>query len=235
MNQFIRSEIIIGKDNIQNLSNKTVCVLGVGGVGGAVVEGLVRSGIGKIIIVDNDTIVLSNLNRQIISLSSNIGQSKVEVAKRRVLDINPKCICIGHDAFICKENISSIISEDVDFVVDAIDTVTSKLDVIEYCKNNSISVVSSMGTGNKIDPTKFKIVDISKTKVCPLAKVMRYELKKRDIKGVPVLFSDEIPLKPILGTDSSNKRQTPGSMSFVPPVAGYILAGYVVNSLRMTP
>lgn len=231
MNRFIRSELLVGKDGMDKLEKSTVCVLGLGGVGGAVIEGIVRANIGNIIIVDNDTIDISNLNRQIISLSSNIGENKVDVSEKRIKDINPNCTVIKYNNFINKDNIKEIISDDIDFVVDAIDTVTSKLDVIEYCKKNNINILSSMGTGNKFDPTKFKITDISKTKVCPLAKVMRYELKKRNIKKVPVLYSEELPSKPTLSEATSNKRQTPGSMSFVPPVAGYILASYVVNEI----
>lgn len=218
-----RTELLIGSENIDKLKNARVVVLGIGGVGGFVVEALVRSGIGHIAIVDKDTISISNLNRQIIATHETIGKDKVEVMKERMLSINPQCRIESHKCFIDKDNIGEIIGEKCDYVVDAIDTVTSKLQVIEYCSANNIPVISSMGTGNKLNPLEFKITTIDKTKVCPLAKVMRTELKKRGITKTKVLYSEEIPVKTGL--------RTPGSMSFVPPVAGMAIGGQVIKDI----
>lgn len=243
-----RSELLLGSVSINKLNSSKVVVLGLGGVGSFVTEGLARSGIGNLILVDDDTVALSNLNRQIIALQSTLGEYKVDVMKKRVLDINPDCNITTFNEYINKESIPLLIPHDADYVVDAIDTITSKLDVIEYCKNNDIKVISSMGTGNKFDPTQFKVSDISKTKVCPLAKVIRHELKNRRIKHVKVVYSEEVASKPDKGpsnnstlnsdlnkTDSQarSKRQTPGSLSFVPPVAGFILASEVIKDLLL--
>lgn len=244
---FTRTELLIGKEGLENLKNSKVVVFGIGGVGSFTTEALTRSGVGNLTLIDNDTVSLSNLNRQIHANLKTVSRPKVEIMKERILDINPECNVTIHETFVTKDNLHEIIKDDVDYVVDAIDTVTSKIAIIEYCKNNNINVISSMGTGNKMDPTKFKVTTLDKTSVCPLAKVMRYELKKRGIKKVKVLFSDELPMKPIIPDcvseeiENNNevnqdkvtikKRQTPGSIAFVPPVAGMIIAGEVVKDI----
>ncbi|WBW98739.1 tRNA threonylcarbamoyladenosine dehydratase [Oceanirhabdus sp. W0125-5] len=242
-----RTELLIGKEGLEKLKNTTVVVFGIGGVGSFTVEALVRSGVGRLIIVDDDTVCLTNLNRQIIASYDTISKAKVEVMKERILTINPKCEVITHKTFVDKSNIHEIIDETVDYVVDAIDTVSSKIALIEYCHERDIRIICSMGTGNKLDPTKFQISYLEKTKVCPLAKVMRQEMKKRRIKKVKVLYSEELPMKPKVedvitckegcvcsATSSkrcSHKRQIPGSISFVPPVAGMIIGGEVIKDI----
>ncbi|AWZ49211.1 tRNA threonylcarbamoyladenosine dehydratase [Hathewaya limosa] len=228
-----RTELLIGKNAINDLKNSKVVILGVGGVGGFVTEAIARSGVGTIVLVDKDTVSLTNLNRQIIATHDTIGKVKVDIMKERILSINPECNVITHQCFISKENIEELIQKDVDYVVDAIDTVSSKISVIEYCYKNNINIISSMGTGNKMDPTQFKITTLNKTKVCPLAKVMRHELKKRGIEKVKVLYSEEIPLKPQIleGAELKGNRQAPGSMPFVPPVAGMIIGGEVIKDI----
>ncbi len=226
---FQRSEMLIGKEALAKLRNSHVAIFGVGGVGGCVLEGLVRGGIGKVSIFDNDDVCESNINRQIIATTKTVGQSKVDVAKLRATEINPDVIIYSHKIFVGKDNIDSIDFTPFDYVVDAIDTVTAKLLIIEKCKQNDIPIISSMGTGNKLDPTAFMIADISKTSVCPLAKVMRYELKKRGIKGVKVLYSQEKPIE--VATDTSERKQPPASISFVPTVAGFIISGQVIKDI----
>lgn len=226
MNQFIRSEILLGKENIEKLKNSHVVVFGVGGVGSYVCEALVRSGVGEITVVDSDTLSESNLNRQLIALHSTIGKKKVDVVEERIKDINPQCIVHKKDMFYLPDNGARIDFLGVDFVVDAIDTVTAKIDIIVRCKKQGIPVISSMGTGNKLDPTMLKIADIYETSVCPLARVMRRELKNRDIKSLPVVYSEEKPIEP-MGED----KRTPGSVAFVPSVAGLLIGGYVIKEL----
>ena len=226
MNQFIRSEILLGKDNMEKLKNSHVMVFGVGGVGSYVCEALARSGVGEITVVDSDTVSESNLNRQLIALHSTIGKKKVDVISDRIYDINPECTVHKKDIFYLPENAHEIDFDKVDFVVDAIDTVTAKIDIIVKCKNLGIPVISSMGTGNKLNPAMLKIDDLYKTSVCPLARVMRRELKNRDIKSLMVLYSEEKPIEP----ESSDKR-TPGSVAYVPSVAGLLIGGYVINEL----
>ena len=226
---FQRSEMLIGKDALAKLKNSHVAIFGVGGVGGCVLEGLVRGGVGKLSIFDNDNVCESNINRQIIATTKTVGQSKVDVAKTRATEINPDVIIYSHKIFVGKDNIDSIDFSGFDYVVDAIDTVTAKLLIIEKCKQYDIPIISSMGTGNKLDPTSFTIADISKTSVCPLAKVMRYELKKRGIKGVKVLYSQEKPIE--VATDTSERKQPPASISFVPTVAGFIISGQVIKDI----
>lgn len=230
MNEFIRSEILIGEKAQETLAGSKVIVFGIGGVGSYVSEALARCGIGHIDIVDNDTIAESNINRQLIALHSTIGKAKVDVMKSRILDINPDCKVEAFETFYTNEKEIDI--KDYDYIVDAIDTVTSKLILIEEAQKNNIPIISSMGTGNKLDPTLFEITDIYKTSVCPLARVMRAELKKRGIKKLKVLFSKEEPIKPEkIENENSAKRQTPGSISFVPSVAGLIIAGEVIKDL----
>lgn len=244
---FSRTELLIGKEGLDKLKGSKVVVLGLGGVGSFTVEALVRAGVGNLILVDDDTVCLTNLNRQIHANFDTISKSKSEVMKERIQRINPKCNIVTHHTFIKEDNIGEIIEEDVDYVVDAIDTITSKLSTIVWCKERGINIISCMGTGNKLDPTQFRVSDIYKTKVCPLAKVMRYELRKRGVKDLTVVYSEEQPLKPkvedvvtckegcVCTAESSkkcsHKRQIPGSISFVPPVAGMILAGEVIKHI----
>ena len=232
LNEFCRTELLIGEDGIEKLHNSKVIVFGIGGVGSFVVEALTRAGVGNLILVDNDTVCISNLNRQIHATQTTVGSVKVEAMKARVLSINPNCNVEAKQEFITADNIQEIIPKDIDYVVDAIDTVTSKLALAEYCYKNDIKLIASMGTGNKIDPTQFRVKDVFKTKVCPLAKVMRTELRKRGVKKLKVVYSEEIPMVPNKGRAvPSQKRQTPGSISFVPPVAGMIIGGEVIKDL----
>jgi len=243
---FVRTELLIGKESIEKLSRSKVVVFGVGGVGSFVVEALVRAGVGKLVLVDNDTVAESNINRQIIATTKTIDRPKVEIAKERVLEINPECQVTIFQTFVNEGNISDIVTEDVDYVVDAIDTVSSKIALVIYCEKHNIKIISSMGTGNKLDPTQFKISDIYKTKVCPLAKVMRCELRKRGVDKLKVLYSEEEPRTPMITEETKaaeaagkkddgvmrvTKRQTPGSISFVPPVAGMIIGGEVIKDI----
>lgn len=241
-----RTELLIGKEGLEKLANAKVVVFGVGGVGSFTVEALTRAGVGNLVLIDDDTVCLTNLNRQIHATISTVNKVKVDVMKERILSINSKCNVITHQAFVTPDNLTEFIPEDADYVVDAIDTVTAKLAIAEYCYKNNINIISSMGTGNKFDPTQFKVSDVHKTKVCPLAKVMRTELKKRGVKKLKVVYSEEIPTKPRLEDvvtcktgcvcteetkKSSPKRQTPGSISFVPPVAGMIIGGEVIKDI----
>ena len=219
-----RTEKLIGKSNIEKLKNSTVVVFGLGGVGSYVVEALARSGIQNLVIVDKDIVDITNINRQLIATHSTIGKSKVDVAKKRILDINPNCNIMAIKEFVSKENIAQLLDvKNINYIIDAIDTVSSKLSIIEYAYNNSIKIISCMGTGNKLDASNFEITDINKTSVCPLAKVIRKELRKLNIPKLKVLYSKEEPLK----LNSS----TPASISFVPSVAGLLIAGEVIRDL----
>lgn len=227
-----RTKRLIGEERINKLQNSNVVVFGVGGVGSFVVEGLIRAGLGNITLVDKDTVDITNLNRQIHATTKTIGRAKVEVMKERILEINPKCNVTTFEIFAKEDTLHDILKGHIDYVVDAIDTITSKLQIIEWCKDENIPVISSMGTGNKLDPSKFKIMDISKTMVCPLAKVMRRELKNKNIKNVKVLYSDEKPRKPIeYGTEPIGRKVAPASISFVPSAAGLMIAGEVIRDL----
>ena len=241
-----RTELLIGKDALDKLAKSKVMVFGVGGVGSFTVEALARAGVGNLILVDDDTVCLTNLNRQIHATYSTISKDKVEVMKERVLSVNRKCNVETIQVFVTPDNLEEIIPDDVDYVVDAIDTVSSKIALAVYCEKKGIKLMSSMGTGNKLNPAEFKVTDIYKTKVCPLAKVMRYELRKRGVKKLKVVYSEEMPRKPKVedvvtcktgcvctgGTKKcAEKRQIPGSISFVPPVAGMIIASEVVKDL----
>ena len=220
-----RTELLIGKENIQKLSKAKIIVYGIGGVGSFTVEGLVRAGVENIILVDNDVISPSNLNRQIHATISNIGKLKVDCMKERILSINPK---INVETYIPQDiehGEEILIDDSIDYVVDAVDTITTKLKLIQRAKEKQIPIISCMGTGNKLDPTKFEITDIYKTSVCPLAKVMRKELKKRGIKNLKVLYSKEEPIK------HEMESRTPASISFVPSVAGMIIAGEVIKDI----
>ncbi|MDD6736431.1 MAG: tRNA threonylcarbamoyladenosine dehydratase [Clostridiales bacterium] len=230
MNRFIRTEILIGADSLTAVKNANIIVFGVGGVGSFVCEALARCGVGKIALVDNDVIAESNINRQIIALSSTVGKPKVQVMADRISDINPDCSVTPLQCFYTPEHEISL--SGYDYIIDAIDTVSSKIALIEEANHMNIPIISCMGTGNKLDPTQFEISDIYKTSVCPLARVMRRELKARGIKRLKVLYSKEPAIKPAeCKNENSKKRQTPGSISFVPPVAGMIIAGEVINDI----
>ena len=231
--RFARTALLIGDSAVEKLNNSHIAVFGVGGVGGYVVEALVRSGIGHIDIIDNDTVNASNINRQIIATENSIGRYKTEVMAERIHMINPACEVTEHRCFFLPENKDEFDFSQYDYVIDAIDTVTAKIAIIMACKETDTPVMSSMGTGNKLDPTQLQVSDIYKTSVCPLAKVMRHELKKRDIKKLKVVYSTEIPRKPQkeIPAQGPGRRDTPGSTSFVPPVAGMIIASEVVKDL----
>lgn len=241
-----RTELLIGKEGLDKLKNSKVIVFGVGGVGSFTVEALTRAGVGNLVLVDDDTVCLTNLNRQIHATYNTISKVKVDVMKERILSINHKCNVTTYQTFVTPDNIEDFITDDIDYVVDAIDTVSAKIALAKYCYENDIKIISSMGTGNKFDPTQFKVSDIFKTKVCPLAKVMRRELKNRGVKKLKVVYSEELPTKPRTedvvtcktgcvctgGTKKcAEKRQIPGSISFVPPVAGMIIGGEVIKDL----
>ena len=221
---FTRTEMLLGKEAIERLCGARVAVFGVGGVGGFAVEALARAGVGKITLVDSDTVAPSNINRQIIATTKTVGRYKTEVAGERIKEINPDCQVECHNVFYSEENTDGIELSDYDYVVDAIDSVRAKLFLIESAVRAGVPIISSMGTGNKLDPTRFTVTDISKTHTCPLAKVIRTELKKRGITHLKVLFSDEQPIKP-------NGERVPGSISFVPSVAGLIIGGEVIKDI----
>ena len=229
--QFSRTELLIGKEAIEKLNRSRVAVFGVGGVGGYVVEALVRSGLGNIDIIDNDEVCLTNLNRQIIATHSTVGKYKVDIAEERIKDINPEVKIVKYQTFYTPDTKDLFNFSDYDYVVDAIDTVVGKISLIEECKKANTPIICAMGAGNKMDPTKFEVADISKTSVCPLARVIRQELKKRRIKNVKVVFSTEQPLKPQKSTETTVKHQIPGSNAFCPSVMGLIIASEVVKDL----
>lgn len=222
-NQFSRTETLIGIKSLEKLKNSHIAVFGIGGVGGYVSEALARSGVGCLDIIDNDTVSLSNINRQIIATHSNIGKSKTDVMKERIMDINPDCVVNTHNIFYLPENSANFDLSKYDYIVDAVDTVTAKIELIVKAHESQTPIISCMGTGNKLDPTKFEIADIYKTSVCPLAKVMRYELKKRGIKKLKVLYSKELPVK--------TESRTPASIATCPAVAGLIIANEVINDI----
>lgn len=230
MDRFTRTELLLGTDALTKLSKANVIVFGTGGVGSYVCEALARGGVGAITIVDNDIVAKSNINRQLVALDSTIGMYKADVMADRIMQINPNCKATPIKCFYTVER--EIDLTPYDYIVDAIDTVTSKLTLAEEAERLSIPIISCMGTGNKFDPTLFEITDIFKTSVCPLARVMRRELKARGIKKLKVLYSKEEPAKPAeCLNENPAKRQTPGSLSFVPPVAGMIIAGEVIKDL----
>ena len=228
--QFSRTELLLGKEGVEKLKNARVAVFGIGGVGGYVVEALVRSGVGTLDLIDKDVVSESNINRQIIALHSTVGQFKTEVAARRAIDINPNVIINVYNVFYLPENAQDFDFSQYDYVVDAIDTVCGKIALIEQAKANNVPIISSMGAGNKLDPAAFEVVDITKTSVCPLARVMRRELKKRGIEHVKVVYSKEEPL--VTGEkDEESGKSVPGSVAFVPSVVGLIIAGEVIKDL----
>ncbi len=232
MTDFSRTELVLG-DSIQKLFCSHIAVFGIGGVGSYVAEALARCGVGKLTLVDSDNVSASNINRQIIALNSTVGKPKTSVMKDRIADINPDAQVFCHNMFFTAENADSMDFSQFDYVVDAIDTVSSKLLIAQICDKLNIPLISSMGTGNKLHPEMFKIADISKTSVCPLARVMRRELKLRGIKKLKVLYSEEIPIKPQYNENSEKKGSgmAPGSISFVPSVAGLMIAGEVIRDI----
>lgn len=232
LNQFSRTELLIGKSGIEKLNKSRVAVFGIGGVGSFVVEGLVRAGIENFILVDHDKISLTNLNRQIHATTKTIDKYKVDVMKERILEINPSAKVETYKEFYMPDSKEKILDNSINYIVDAIDTVTAKIELICNANKLNIPIISSMGTGNKLDPMKFEITDIYKTSVCPLAKVMRKELKLRGIQKLKVLYSKEEPIKPNIDIEEKvEKRQIPGSISFVPSVAGLIISGEVVKDI----
>ena len=246
-NQFSRTELLIKTKGLQKLRSSKVAIFGIGGVGSFVVEGLVRAGVSNFILVDNDKICLTNLNRQIIATRKTIGEYKVDVMKERILEINPDANVETYKVFFKSNSENNIITEDLSYVIDCVDTVTAKLEIVTNCKKLNVPVISSMGTGNKIDPSRFEITDIYKTSICPLAKVMRKELRKRNIDSLKVIYSKEEPIKIEEYSNSSCKtncicppetkrkctirNQVPGSISFVPSVAGLMIAGEVARNI----
>ena len=230
LTQFSRTELLLGKEAMDKLKNSRVAVFGIGGVGGYVCEALVRSGVGAFDLIDDDKVCLTNLNRQIIATRKTVGKYKVDVMKERILDINPKAEVNVHKCFYLPETKDEFDFSKYDYVVDAVDTVTAKIQLVMEAKEAGIPIISSMGAGNKFDPTAFQVADIYKTSVCPLAKVMRHELAKRGIKNVKVLYSDEKPLKNNK-IDEKTGKAVPGSISFAPSVAGLIIASEVVKDL----
>ncbi len=234
MNPWIRTEQLLGKEGLERLQNARVAVFGIGGVGSYAAEALARSGVGALDLFDADDVAPSNLNRQLVALHSTIGEQKVAVMARRVADINPQCIVRPVPLFYDRASADSVELTVYDYVVDAIDTVSAKIELIVRCKASEVPVISAMGAGNKLNPAAFEVADLSKTSVCPLARVMRRELKSRGIEHLPVVYSKEPP-RPLLYEEGEQKgtagRQAPGSVSFVPGVMGLILAGEVIKAI----
>lgn len=247
LTQFSRTELLLGKEGMERLKNARVAVFGVGGVGGYVCEALVRSGVGAFDLIDDDKVCLTNINRQIIATRSTVGKYKVDVMKERMLDINPDVKVQTYKCFFLPENADDFPFAEYDYVVDAVDTVTAKIELVMKCQSMGVPIISSMGAGNKLDASAFQVADIYKTKMCPLAKVMRRELKKRGIKKLKVVYSEEKPTRPIedmaiscrthcicppgAAHKCTERRDIPGSVAFVPSVAGLIAAGEVVKDL----
>lgn len=247
LHAFSRTELLIGPEALEKLSHAKVAVFGIGGVGTFVVEGLVRSGVGKFVLVDDDCICLTNINRQLHATRKTVGRPKVEAMRERILEINPQAEVTVFQTFYLPENAAELIMDDYDYIVDAIDTVTAKLDLVVRAHERNIPIISCMGAGNKLDPTRLEVTDIFRTSVCPLAKVMRQELRKRAIPGLKVVYSKEEPLKPLETEGGScsvgcicppgttrkctTRNQIPGSIAFVPSVAGLIIAGEVVKDI----
>lgn len=247
--QFARTELLLGKVAMETLKKSRVAIFGVGGVGGYVCEALARSGIGHFDLIDNDKVSLTNLNRQIIATHKTIGRNKVEVMKERILEINPDANVRIYKSFFLPENADEFPFEEYNYIVDAVDTVTAKIELVMKAEEKKIPVISSMGAGNKLDASQFKVADIYQTKVCPLAKVMRHELKKRNVKKLKVVYSEEIPMQLSVNQivvsqeeereisveePTAGKRSIPGSVAFVPSVAGLIIAGEVIKDLSKT-
>ncbi len=247
LNQFSRTQLLLGKNSMEKLKNSRVAVFGIGGVGGYVCEALVRSGVGAFDLIDDDKVCLTNLNRQIIATRKTVGKYKVDVMKERILDINPDAKVEVYKCFFLPENADDFPFEEYDYIVDAVDTVTAKIALVMKAKEKNVPIISSMGAGNKLDGSMFRVADIYKTKVCPLAKVMRHELKKRGIKKLKVVYSEEYSTRPLEDMSIScrtncicppgaahkctERRDIPGSVAFVPSVAGLIIGGEVVKDL----
>ena len=232
--EFSRTGLLLGEEAMEKLNNSRVAVFGIGGVGGHTVEALVRSGVGAIDIIDNDTVSITNINRQLIATRSTVGRSKVQVMKERILDINPDCKVEAHECFYLPETKAEFDFTQYDYIVDAVDTVTAKLTLVEEAERAGVPIISSMGAGNKLEPTAFAVADIYKTSVCPLAKVMRRELKKRGIKKLKVVYSTEEAITPKGEiAEETSKRSIPGSCAFVPSVVGLIIAGEVIKGLTL--
>ena len=247
LTQFSRTELLLGKDSMEKLKNSRVAVFGIGGVGGYVCEALVRSGVGAFDLIDDDKVCLTNLNRQIIATRKTVGKYKTEVMRDRILEINPQADVRLHQCFFLPENSDEFPFEEYDYVVDAVDTVTAKIELVMKAQAMNVPIISSMGAGNKLDGSMFRVADIYKTKVCPLAKVMRRELKKRGVKKLKVVYSEEMPTRPIedmaiscrsncicppgAAHKCTERRDIPRSVAFVPSVAGLIIAGEVVKDL----
>ncbi|MBQ7781892.1 MAG: tRNA threonylcarbamoyladenosine dehydratase [Lachnospiraceae bacterium] len=241
MDEFSRTRLLLGEEPIEKLKKATVAVFGIGGVGGYTVEALARSGVGKLVLVDNDTVSLTNINRQIIALHSTVGRYKTEVMRERILDINPNAQVEIHTCFFLPENASQFDFSEYDYVVDAVDTVTAKIEIIMQAKAKSVPVISAMGAGNKLDATKFVVTDIYKTQMCPLAKVMRKELRNRGVNNLKVVYSEEPALTPKVipeketcdkeVQENTARRSTPGSIAYVPSVAGLLLAQEVIEDI----
>lgn len=247
LHEFSRTELLIGTEGLGKLAQSKVAIFGIGGVGTYVVEGLVRSGVGKFVLVDDDCICLTNINRQLHATRKTVGRPKVEVMRERILEINPKAEVTVFQEFYLPDTAEKLLADDYTYIVDAIDTVTGKLDLVARAKAKNIPVISSMGAGNKLDPTQFEVTDIFRTSVCPLAKVMRQELRKRGITSLKVVYSKEAPITPVATESSScsagcvcppgttrkctSRHQIPGSIAFVPSVVGLIIAGEVVKDI----
>ena len=227
--KFSRTEMLLGKENMDKLKTAHIAVFGLGGVGGHVCEALARCGIGEFTLFDNDTVAESNLNRQIIATVDTLGMSKTDAMKNRILSINPDAVIHLHQTFYLPENAENYPLDGYDYVIDAIDTVSAKIELAVRCEQLKTPIISSMGTGNKLDPTQFKITDVYKTSVCPLARVMRRELKLRNVKSLKVLYSEEMPIKPANAQEGG--KPTPGSTAFTPSVAGLIIASEVIKDL----
>lgn len=232
--EFARTELLLGADGMEKLKNARIAVFGIGGVGGHAFEALVRSGVGTIDIFDNDTVALTNLNRQIIATRETLGKSKVDAAKERALSINPNVTINAHNCFFMPETADEFDFTNYDYVIDAIDTVKGKIEIIMRANDANVPVISCMGAGNKLDPTKFEVTDIYKTSVCPLARTMRYELRRRGIKKLKVVYSREEPIKPAESSEQTVRRSVPGSTAFVPAVAGLIAAGEAVKDIALS-
>ena len=250
LTQFSRTQLLLGKDNMKKLHDAHVAVFGIGGVGGYVCEALVRSGVRRFDLIDDDKICLTNLNRQIIATRKTVGKYKAEVMKERILEINPDCEVNVHKCFFLPENADDFDFDNYDYIVDAVDTVTAKIELVMKAKEKNVPIICSMGAGNKLDASMFKVSDIYKTKVCPLAKVMRRELKKRGVRKLKVVYSEEQPIRPIEDMSIScrthcicppgakhkctERRDIPGSVAFVPSVVGLIIAGEIVKDICKT-
>ncbi len=250
LTQFSRTQLLLGKDNMEKLHDAHVAVFGIGGVGGYVCEALVRSGVRRFDLIDDDKVCLTNLNRQIIATRKTVGKYKAEVMKERMLEINPDCEVNVHKCFFLPENADDFDFDNYDYIVDAVDTVTAKIELVMKAKEKNVPIICSMGAGNKLDASMFKVSDIYKTKVCPLAKVMRRELKKRGVRKLKVVYSEEQPIRPIEDMSIScrthcicppgakhkctERRDIPGSVAFVPSVVGLIIAGEIVKDICKT-